>query len=385
MFLAVFRTKLRALDLFSVLLLFGAAVLCILIALYTRSLRRAQRVQLDTEELLQQMADNIQEIFWMIDAETKKALYVNEAYETITGRSCQSLLENPSSYEDLIHPEDRVHVLAKLGQATQTGYFNERFRIVCSRGEVRWLTVHGFPVRDAAGKILRLVGTAQEITAQKEAEEKVAEHLASAESARAESDALNKATLALTADLRMDFVLDRLLQSLLDLIPCECARVLLLEGDSQLLVAREKLRHETPKKTQDYPLTLDAADSPFLLRILTAQHSVLLADTKHEKEWACFKGHTHIRSWVCVPLVASQQTLGLLSVGHTQPNTFSQDHLRQAQLLAIPAAAAIQNSRLYERAEIFGSELQRRLTDRFTYVVSSRATTPALASPKPRL
>jgi PAS domain-containing protein len=45
------------------------------------------------------------------------------------------------------------------------------------------------------------------------------------------------------------------------------------------------------------------------------------------------------------------------------PNTFTQDHLRRTQLLAIPAAAAIQNSRLYERAEIFGSELQRRLTD----------------------
>jgi PAS domain S-box-containing protein len=128
-------------------------------------------------------------------------------------------------------------------------------------------------------------------------------------------------------------------------------------------VAREKLRHEVPKKAQDYPLTLDAADSPFLLRILTAQNSVLLADTKQEKEWPSFKGHTNIRSWLCVPLVASQQTLGLLSVGHTQPNTFTQDHLRRTQLLAIPAAAAIQNSRLYERAEIFGSELQRRLTD----------------------
>jgi PAS domain S-box-containing protein len=89
----------------------------------------------------------------------------------------------------------------------------------------------------------------------------------------------------------------------------------------------------------------------------------LLAETKHEKEWPSFKGHTDIRSWLCVPLVASQQTLGLLSVGHTQPNTFTQDHLRRTQLLAIPAAAAIQNSRLYERAEIFGSELQRRLTD----------------------
>jgi PAS domain S-box-containing protein len=361
--LALFKTKLRALDVFSAFLLFGAAVLSVLIVLYTRSLQRAQQIQLDTEERLQEMANNIQEIFWMIDAETKKALYVTEAYETLTGRSCQSLLENPSSYEQLIHPEDRVHVLAKLGEATQTGHFDERFRIVRPSGEVRWVTVNGFPVRDTAGKIHRLVGTARDVTAHKEAEDKVAEHLAEAESARAESDALNKATLALTADLRMDFVLDTLLESLLELVPGECARVLLLEGDTQLLVAREKLRHEVPNKAPEYPLTLDAADSPFLLRILTTQNSVLLADTKNEKEWPSFKGHTNIRSWLCVPLVASKQTLGLLSVGHAQPNTFTQDHLRRTHLLAIPAAAAIQNSRLYERAEIYGSELQRRLTD----------------------
>jgi PAS domain S-box-containing protein len=361
--LAIFRTKVRALDVFSGFLLFGAAVLSVLIVLYTRSLRRAQQIQLDTEERLQQMADNIQEIVWMIDAETKKALYVNEAYETITGRSCQSLLENPSSYEELIHPEDRVHILAKLGEATQTGHFDERFRIIRADNEVRWVTVHGFPVRDDADRIYRLVGTAQEITALKEAEEKIAKHLASAESARAESDALCKATLALTADLRMDFVLDTLLQSLLELVPGECARVLLLEGDSRLIVAREKLRHQVPEEVSDYLLTLDAADSPFLLRILTTQNSVLLADTKQEKEWPSFKGHADIRSWLCAPLIASQQTLGLLSVGHTEPNTFTQDHLRRTELLAIPAAAAIQNSRLYERAEIYGSELQRRLTD----------------------
>jgi PAS domain S-box-containing protein len=361
--LAVFRTKLRTLDVFSAFLLLGAAVLSVLIVLYTRSLRRAQQIQLDTEERLQEMADNIQEVVWMIDAETKKALYVNAAYETITGRSCQSLLENPSSYEDLIHPEDRVHVLTKLGEATKTGHFDERFRIVRADGEVRWVTVHGFPARDDEGRIYRLVGTAQEITALKEAEEKIAKHLASAESARAESDALCKATLALTADLRMDFVLDTLLQSLLELVPGECARVLLLEGDTQLLVAREQLRHKVPKKVPDYPLTLDAADSPFLLRILTTQNSVLLADTKSEREWPSFKGHSDTRSWLCVPLVASQQTLGLLSVGHAEPNTFTQDHVRRTQLLAIPAAAAIQNSRLYERAEIYGSELQRRLTD----------------------
>ena len=38
------------------------------------------------------MAGNIQEIFWMIAADSKKALYFNQAYEDITGRSCQSLM-----------------------------------------------------------------------------------------------------------------------------------------------------------------------------------------------------------------------------------------------------------------------------------------------------
>jgi len=72
----------------------------------------------------------------------------------------------------------------------------------------------------------------------------------------AEADALRKATLALTQDLRMDYVLDTLLQSLTELIPCECARVLLVEADSRLFVARERLRHDSGKKVSDYPMTL---------------------------------------------------------------------------------------------------------------------------------
>jgi GAF domain-containing protein len=110
---------------------------------------------------------------------------------------------------------------------------------------------------------------------------------------------------------------------LTELTSCECARIWLLEGDTRLFVAREKLRHQTPKKTPNYPLTLDAADIPFLQRILGSQKSILLADTKQEADWQIFKGHTHLRSWLCVPLVASQRSLGLLSVGHAEPDSFA--------------------------------------------------------------
>ncbi|HTT23143.1 MAG TPA: PAS domain S-box protein [Candidatus Sulfotelmatobacter sp.] len=323
--------------------------------------RRAQLSLLESEERFQQMARNIQEIFWMIDAETKKALFVNPAYEAITGRSCQSLHDDPTSYEDLIHPEDRVHVLAKLDEATRTGNFNEKFRILCAQGAIRWVWVRGFPVRDAAGKILRLVGTALEITAQKEAEEQVATNLALAKSAWAEAEALRKATLSLTQDLRMNFVMDALLKSLEDLVPYTCARVLIPEGGPHVLALGERNCPEPEKKSSRFPLAFMADESSFFHRVLMEQKSILIPDTKAEEKWQTFKGHKHLRSWLSAPLVASGEYLGCLSVGHAQPNLYTQEHLRRAELLAIPAAAAIQNAKLYETARIYGEALESRL------------------------
>ena len=347
--LLVLRAKLQGTEIPRTLMVAVAAGFGIVILLGTRFLVRALRQHRASEERFQQMASNIREIFWMIDAETKRALYVNEAYETITGRSCQSLFDNPTSYEELIHAEDRVHVLAKLEEATQTGLFDERFRIVCPHGEVRCVKVHGFPVRDHAGRIRRLVGTAQEITAQKQAED--------------QADALRKATLALTQDLRMDFVLGTLLRSLAELVPYTCARVLVPEGGPHVLALGERWCPEPAETSPRCPLTLNADKSPFLKRVLADQKSVLISDTGEEKEWKTFKGHGQLRSWLSVPLVASDRYLGLLSVGHTDPNLYTQEHLRRAELLAIPAAAAIQNARLYQTAQIYGSELEKRIAD----------------------
>lgn len=317
----------------------------------------------ESDERFHQMADNIQEIFWMLDARTKHVLYVTEAYETITGRSCASLRDNPTSYQEMFHPEDRVRVLTRLEEATQSGVFDEEFRIVRADHAVRWISVRGFPVRDLAGAVLRLVGIAQDISARKSAEEQMAKNLSLAESAWAEADAFRKTTLALTQNLKMDCVLDTLLESLLKLIPCESARVLLVETDTHLFLQREMQHPEATRRPPKCPDTIDARDSYFLMRVLATKNSVLIPDTSEEPEWSAFRGHAHMRSWLCVPLIASHQVLGLLSLGDTRPHTFSPEHLRLAKSLAIPGAVAIQNARLYERAEIYGTELEQRLTD----------------------
>jgi len=333
----------------------------------SRQLRRKQRETthaLETKaEELRQMADNIQEIFWALDPQTKKALFVNPAYETITGRSCQSLMDNPSSYEDVIHPDDRVQVLAKLEEGTRSGHFDERFRIVRPEGEVRWVWVRGFAVRDAQGNIGRFVGTALDITAQKRAEDKVAANLAMAKSAWAEEEALRKATLSLTQDLHMDSVMATLLRSLADVVPYTCARVMVPEGGPHWLALGERMVPEPEKKAWKAPLTLMDNQAPFVRRVAEAKQSILIPDTAKEANWQTFKGHKHLRSWLSVPLIASGEYLGFLSVGHTEPNRFTQEHVRRAELLAIPASAAIENARLYARAEIYASELEKRLKD----------------------
>jgi PAS domain S-box-containing protein len=328
---------------------------------------RALREYRESQERFQQMATNIREIFWMIDVQSKRVLYVNDAYEAITGRSCQSLFQNPTSYQELIPADDRDRVLGRLDEATRTGQFNERFRIVCAHGEVRWVHVRGFPVRSAPGKIFRLVGTAQEITEQKRAEDEVAKNLRMAEEARAEAEALRKATLALTQDLHMDFVMEALLRSLAELIPYSCARVIVPEGGPHALALGERQIPEPPKTSPKYhpgyPLTLSADESPFLKRILEGRKGFLIPDTKEEKEWRSFKGHSHLRSWLSVPLLASGKYLGFLSIGHIDPNCYTAEHLRRAELLSIPAAAAIQNARLFDRADMYASELEKRLVD----------------------
>jgi PAS domain S-box-containing protein len=161
----------------------------------------------------------------------------------------------------------------------------------------------------------------------------------------------------------MDSVMDTLLRSLAELVPYTSARVLIPEGGPHVLALGEKLFPEPSDKSSRVPLTLSAEKSPFLKRILTDRQSVLLSDTTSQEGWQSFRGHEHLRSWLTVPLFASDEYQGFLSVGHSNPDRFTQEHLRRAQLLAIPAAAAIQNARLYARAEIYGEELEKRIAD----------------------
>jgi PAS domain S-box-containing protein len=322
----------------------------------TTERRSAESSARESQERFREIADNIQEIFWMMDVRTKEVLFVTPAYETVTGYSRAALLANPVSYREIIHAEDRDRVVAQFDAAAATGCFDEEFRIVRADGVTRWLWAKTSPRPDNRKVAQGLVGFALDVTERKHAEFEAKRNLAAAEAAHAETEALRKATLALTQNLSMSTVLDTLLSCLRDLVPYDYASVILSEDNVHLYVGRQCPKAEPGEPT----LRLNATNSVLLQRILIERKSVSVPDTSKEMDWQEIKPLAGSHCWIGVPLTTANGTFGLLSIGAFTARKFTADHFRFARSLAVPAAAAIFNARLYEYATIYSTELENK-------------------------
>src|SRR5262249_31532403 len=161
----------------------------------------------------------------------------------------------------------------------------------------------------------------------------------SQESARAEAEALLKATLALSQNLPMDSLLDTLLQCIGEIVPFDRASVLFVEDSAHLMVAREANRCDVTR----VGFVLSASGSGCLGKILFECEPVLVSNTDKEPGWIDTVPFDDARSWMGIPLTASGSIIGILSLCALQSAAFTTEHLRLAKNLAVSAAVAIQN------------------------------------------
>jgi len=129
---------------------------------------QAERNLRASEERFRELAETIQEVFWITDVAKSRVFYISPAYEKIWGLSCQSLYEQPRSWLEAVHAEDKERVReAALKQGRGVPY-DEEYRVVRPDKQIRWVRDVAFPVRNAAGEIERVVGVARDITERRE-------------------------------------------------------------------------------------------------------------------------------------------------------------------------------------------------------------------------
>ncbi|MEO6626018.1 MAG: GAF domain-containing protein, partial [Burkholderiaceae bacterium] len=133
---------------------------------------RAKADLIGSEANFRELAENIEDVFYNVDVRNggPRLRYVSPRYEKVWGRSCDSLYAAPVSRADAVLPEDR-HVMARADTRNAAGQSaHVEYRILSTDGHTRWIRDRSYPMFNAAGEVVRVVGTARDITQSKLAE-----------------------------------------------------------------------------------------------------------------------------------------------------------------------------------------------------------------------
>jgi PAS domain S-box-containing protein len=196
-----------------------------------------------SEQRFQEIAAIINQFFFVRSATSGQFLYVSPAYERIWGRSCASLYQDPRSWLETVHPEDRPQVEASLAHQFTGQNVVREYRIIRSDGQTRWIYAQIDNVKDEAGHLERFVGFASDITERKTIEIELQQAKEAAEAAnRAKSSFIANISHELRSPLNAILGFARLLQTAdLSQEQQENARIIERSGDHLLNIINQVL------------------------------------------------------------------------------------------------------------------------------------------------
>jgi PAS domain S-box-containing protein len=154
----------------------GSAVVRSLEEKQERLRRRAAEAALhESDERLRQLADNIDSPLFVLDLAPSgpRVSYLSPAYERIWGSNRENLYRDPFFWMNNVHADDRPAVERALRRILDEGdpLAEVRYRAVRADGPNRYIRVKAKAILSAEGRATRVVGFAEDVTAQTEAEE----------------------------------------------------------------------------------------------------------------------------------------------------------------------------------------------------------------------
>jgi signal transduction histidine kinase len=146
------------------------------------------------------------------------------------------------------------------------------------------------------------------------------------------------------AHLSLDELLEALLERIRDALDADTAAILLLDTETNELVARAaKGLEEAVERGIRIPVGLGFAG-----RVAMAVEPIALEDVEHANVLNPILREKGIKSLLGAPLLVRGEVLGVVHVGTLKPRRFDREDAALLQLVADRAALAIDHSRLFE-------------------------------------
>lgn len=135
--------------------------------------RRAEAALREIEERVRLAQDAGRLGLWDWDI-ASGAVVRSDGYYRVWGLDPARFAPGLSGFLDPLHPDDRNRVKADLDRAlTRSGQFNCEFRVPQPDGSVRWIETRGEVRFDAGGAPVRMLGVCFDVSARKQAEERL--------------------------------------------------------------------------------------------------------------------------------------------------------------------------------------------------------------------
>lgn len=166
-----------------------------------------------------------------------------------------------------------------------------------------------------------------------------------------EAETLRQAGSIVAATLKQDEAIERILVQLERVVPYDTASVQLLGEGYLEIVGGRGWPDSAAVLGIRFPIP---GDNPNTV-VIQERRTYILGDAP--SAYAAFrKGpHSHIHSFLGVPLIVGDQVIGMLAVDSSKPNFFTADHARLVAAFADQVALAIQNARLFSEVQQLAS------------------------------
>jgi len=315
-------------------------------------LARTDEQLAETNEQLRVVAEIMPQFIW-IAAPDGTILYFNRPWIDYTGVDLGAMQHE--GVKNVVHPDDLDLTWERWKDALVTGNpYEIEYRLRnASTGTYRWFIARAVPYRDASGEIVRWIGTATDIDAQKRASDRLR--------------FLLDASTALNASLDVDAVCATLARIAIERIADWCFVVLkngdgryetraIAHRDQRRVAQLERLRNRYPVQNGT-PLDRAIRRNIPILAPTINEHE--LAGAARDEEFLRILESLQMRSAMLVPLATESGVVygGMALASAESARSYSAGDLEVAEMVAHRAAAAIHTATAFERERMRSQRL----------------------------
>lgn len=141
------------------------------VAARTAELEQANATLAASEERFRQLAENVEVVFWLCNADLTELHYVSPPFERLWEMERADVYREVRNVLERVHPDDRTRIKELLGKALPRMRFETEFRLQRKDGTIRWVRAREFSFLDKQHNITRIAGLAEDITERKLARE----------------------------------------------------------------------------------------------------------------------------------------------------------------------------------------------------------------------